>query len=116
MGAVKLAAIFSGVRSRKDRSYALSFDTRELSGEDAVELLKLHQTEGWLIFSPTEGIDEQNIPTEKANAGLGSKTPSQRLRGVLFVYWQQLGKQGDFEDFYRSKVEMLIDIIKEKLD
>ena len=116
MGAVKLAAIFSGVRSRKDRSYSLSFDTRELDGTDAAALLSLHQTEGWLIFSPTEDVDEQDIPKEKANAGLGTKTPSQRLRAVLFVWWEQKGKPGDFEDFYRSKVETLIEIVKEKLE
>ena len=53
MKGVLLPAIFSGVRSRKDKSYNLQFDTRELGGADGAALLALHQTEGHLIFSPT---------------------------------------------------------------
>lgn len=44
-----------------------------------------------------------------------TKTPSQRLRGVLYVLWEQTGKSGDFETFYRQKMEGLINLIKNKL-
>jgi hypothetical protein len=116
MRATKVPAIFTGIKSRKDRSYSLTFETREFSGSDAAELLALQQTEGWLLFAPTDDIDEAVIPAEKANAELGSKTPGQRLRGVLFILWQQTGKGEDFEDFYRKKMEAIIDQVKARLD
>lgn len=45
------------------------------------------------------------------------KTPSQRLRGVLYVSWQQ-DNQGykDFKDYYRTRMERIIDHLKNQLD
>lgn len=116
MKPVKFAAIFSGIKSRKDRSYRLEFDSRELGGEDAATLLNMQMTEGWLLFAPTDEIDNTHIPEERANAGVGMKTPSQRLRAVLFRLWEQAGKPGQFEDYYRSKMEIVIDRFKENLE
>jgi hypothetical protein len=113
---VLLPAQLTKVASRKDRSYSLTFDTRELRGSEASILLDQLQKEGWILYSPNEDIDETDVPKEKADAGMGSKTPSQRLRAVLFVFWEQTGKRGTFEDFYRVQMEKLIEYVKEKLD
>jgi hypothetical protein len=114
---VKLPAIFSGIRSRKDRSYSLTFETRELGGSYAAELLKLQQTECWLLVAPDDSLDAVDVPQAKPDSGTNQRTASQRLRAILFVYWQQLGKpDGDFENFYRVKVERIIDQYKALLD
>lgn len=112
---VLLPAILSGVASRKDRSYSLKFDTRELRGQEASLLLDYLQHEGYLLFSPNADIDEADIPDEKADAMLGTKTQAQRLRAVLYRLYEQTGKQGDFETYYRSKMEYIIELFKEKL-
>jgi hypothetical protein len=115
MSAVKLAAVFSGIKSRKDRSFRLEFDTRELK-EDAAELLKIQGTECWLLIAPDDSLDAVDVPKVKPDAGTNQKTPGQRLRAVLFVLWQQIGKPGDFEDYYRQRLERIIDQFKAKLD
>ena len=125
MNRVTLPAIFSGVKSRKDRSYRLEFDTREL-GADAAKLLEIHGSECWLLIAPDDSLDNVDVPKTKPDAGTNQKTPSQRLRAVLFVMWQQVGpvqvgpvqvgKPGDFEDYYRQRLERIIDQIKAKLD
>lgn len=43
------------------------------------------------------------------------KSPGQRLRSAWFRLWEQQGKQGDFETFYKNQMERLINQIKEKL-
>jgi len=43
------------------------------------------------------------------------KSPSERLRAVLFVYWQQNGAKGEFNDFYRKQMDRIINKIKENL-
>jgi hypothetical protein len=113
---VQLPAILSGVASRKDRSYSLKFETRELSGQSASTLLDLLQSEGFLLFSPNDDFTEADIPDEKANAMLGTKTQAQRLRGVIYRLWEQKGKQGSFDNYYTSVMESLLDQLKEKLD
>lgn len=113
---VLLPAILSGVASRKDRSYTLKFETRELSGKSASALLDMLQQEGHLLFSPNDDISETDVPDEKADAMMGKKTQAQRLRGVIFRLWEQKGKNGDFDEYYKSVLENMIDQIKEKLE
>jgi hypothetical protein len=42
-------------------------------------------------------------------------TPSQRLRNILYRLWEQAGKEGDFKEFYRVKMETLCEHFKGKL-
>ena len=112
---VTLPAILSGVASRKDRSYTLKFETRELRGTEAAILLDELQAEGWLLFSSNE-LKEADIPDEKADAMTGQKTQAQRLRGVIYRLWEQNGKKGNSEEYYRTVMESLIDQLKEKLE
>jgi hypothetical protein len=44
------------------------------------------------------------------------KSPSQRLRDVLYVLWEHRGSKGDFEQFYIASIEKVINRIKEELD
>lgn len=113
---VVLPAILSGVASRKDRSYTLKFETRELRGSEASILLEQLQTEGYLLYSPNDDLSEEDIPDEKADAMLGTKTQAQRLRAVLYRLWEQEGKKGTFEDYYRTLLERIIEQFKERLD
>ncbi len=54
------------------------------------------------------------IPLDK-DAPKG-KTASQRLRAAIYVLWDQQGKQGEFATFYTSKMEKIIDFVKDKLE
>ncbi len=109
---IKLPAILTGFSSHADGGAGIRFTTNELAGEDYVSLAGEKGKFGWLIFKEND-IQDEDIPKTEAEE---SKTPSQRLRGVLFVLWSQEGKKGNFEDYYRSRMEKLIEIIKAKLD
>ena len=116
MKSIKLPAIFDAARSRKDRSFRLEFETREL-GSDAATLFSMLHTEGWLLYAPNEAdIDSVDVPETKADAGTAQKTPGQRLRAVLFIYWKELDEPGDFEEFYRMRIERTIDSYKALID
>ena len=48
---------------------------------------------------------------------LGAKTPSQRLRAVLYRYWEQDPKGHDsFPLYYEYMMSKLIESVKNKLD
>lgn len=107
------ATLDSGNR-RKDRSVSIKLTSmREMTTEEFAEIDRRMGDAGWVLFAPNE-LAEADIPKEPAEDT--SKTPSQRLRNVLFVYWQQLGCPGDFEQFYKAGVEKAINNIKEKLE
>ena len=118
MTLIKLPVCLNPISRRKDRSVKLSYETRELSPSETLTLMSLEGNEGWLLFSSQESeIDIDEVPNTKAE--IGTKTPSERLRSVLFVWWKQsVADQsfvGDFESFYKLKIEKIIEGVKSKL-
>jgi hypothetical protein len=74
-------------------------------------------SEGWVVFSQNDDITETDVPDEKADPMLGTKTQAQRLRASLYRLWEQRGKKGDFDiEFYRPKLEQIIERVKGELN
>lgn len=44
------------------------------------------------------------------------KSPSVRLRAVIYRYWESRGSQGDSEAFYQKQVDGIIEQYKKLLD
>lgn len=102
-----------GIRSMVDGGMGVTFHTNELTAEEKAAIMGFHMKAGWLLFSPNP-IAETDIP--KIQAEKGAKTPSQRLRAVLFILWKQSGSLDDFERFYQQYMESFTNQIKMKLD
>lgn len=91
-------------------------DTQELiTPEQLAELFGLHEKVGWFFFldKPVAAIDRTKLPDIQLEEG--ERSPSQRLRAVLYIWWQQNGSKDDFELFYRRWMERTIGQVKEKL-
>jgi len=113
---ILLPATINPPRFRKDGSVALSFESRELSADETHIILSMRNSEGWVCYAENE--DEIQIPEEKAE--IDEKTPSERLRNTLYVYFKQESDAGryvgNFSAFRREKMEKFIDIVKSKLE
>lgn len=108
---IKLPAYFMGFSSKSDGSAGIRFATQEIPPEEFANLQRHHNAFGWLIFSEKE---DQEIPTEDIEEeGISA---SERLRRVLFVYWKQKIKEGEFETWRKQYMGKLIDNVKDRLD
>lgn len=106
-------AILTRVAYLKDGGVSLGFSTNELSDEEKVIASKFFQKFGYVLFSEST-ITDKDIP--KGDASDESKSPSQRLRAVLFILWRQENPKEDFESFYRQQMERAIGRVKKLLD
>jgi len=113
MKIIDIQLIIEGIRSRKDGSLGLSVSTPELTVEDKVELMQL---QGQVLDTRLRPIDSPEVPEYKVNSDLNQKTPSQRLRAVLFILHQQSNSQESFESFYNQKMEGIIEAVKGRLE
>jgi len=108
---MKFPAHFTGFGSKADGSAGLRFATQELTSDEFGELKRALNSFGWLVFAPQdEAVD---VPTESISDE--TKKPSVRLRAVLYLLWKQNGEQGDFDAYYRGRIELIINQIKDKL-
>jgi len=101
---------------RKDRCGTMKFTTtRELTQEEREIILEagVNDDMGWVMWAPNK-MQVEDLPKEPATDDI--KTPSKRLRDVLYILYKQEGSHGDFELFYRERMGKLTDMIKTKLD
>ena len=113
----QVPATITKITTMADRSFRLQVDTeRELTPAEATLLFSLNSNSGYFLFKPEVFVvdDVEEIPEYKPEEK-SEKSPSQRLRAVLYRLWEQSGKIGDFELFYRTRMDRLIDQIKERL-
>ena len=111
----QLPATIDGVRTLKDGGLRMTVDTNELSTDEMAQVFALKEKFVWLAIAETAiKEDELNVP-EVMTEFKNEKTPSQRLRNVIFVYWEQNKPTKTFDEFYRQKMEQIISYIKDKL-
>lgn len=106
------------VSTMSHRSLRIVVDTQEnLTDEEMARLASLHEKTGWWCFLPEERrIDTLDVAAlPEMTYEKDEKSPAQRLRGVLYVKWEQDGKNGAFIDYYQRTMEKIIDSVKEKL-
>ena len=113
MKKIRTPAIITGVRSKVDKSLGITLATPELSPEEKAEFMRLQGINLITFFVPAENAD---APEYKVLKDIESKTPSQRLRNVLYVRWEQSGEGTDWNDYYRMRMEEFIDGEKSMLD
>jgi len=113
MKAIKIELQINRVSIKKDDSISFTAITPSLTDEELGEFRKISKLLVNALLEPQDGSEQVLEIKEKIDDG---RSPSSRLRAVIFILWEQEGKIGDFEVFYRMKMEKLIDFIKGKLE
>ena len=106
-------ATLEGISPLKEGGLSIRFHTQEVSKAEMVTAMEFYQSFGYLLFAPND-LSEEDIPKEKLSPD-EEKSPSKRLRSILFILWKQQGGEGDFEAFYRKKMEAIIEQLKSRL-
>ena len=104
--------VITGIRSKVDRSLGLTCSSPELSTEERALFMELQGLNLEAIFRPTEEKSE----LQEVKGDMQGKSPSTRLRNVIFVFWKQKGEQGEFESFYKQKMEGFIEKVKSLIE
>jgi hypothetical protein len=108
----------SKITTMSKNTLRLQLDTQEnVSPEAMKRIFEWHNKLGWFLFAvrQIEAQDLLDLPELKPTDE--SKTPSQRLRAVLYRLYEQNQEQfKEFESYYRFKMEKIIDHLKGHLD
>jgi hypothetical protein len=104
-------AILDNIRSLKDKTFKVSFETSELTPEQFTAIgNNLHQY-GYLAFKNEPFLTEELEAIEdlKTDFDDKGKSPSQRLRAVLFLLFKEQPEgYEDFQLYYNFKMEKVI--------
>ena len=110
--ALRFEALMTGFSSRADHSLSFRGVTPELSVEEKVAMMSLQNVLCELLVFPK---DEKDVDVLKIEKEVVHKSPSQRMRSVIFLLWKQTQEELPFEVFYAQTMEHIIDHLKSKL-
>ena len=106
----------NGIKTMADGTIRITVDCQEVCAEEMTLIFKLIGSIGWFMFKEV-AFEEKDleIPDFKPEFKT-EKTPSKRLRDIMFVLWEKNGAKGEFDDYYKKQMNYLCDTYKEKLD
>ena len=91
-----------------DKSLRLQVDTQELPKDDKAKVFDLHETLGWFVFSKAEIQEDDLVDLPEIKPEFEEKSPSQRLRARLFVYYNHTHvNKEDFPEWYKKTMNKL---------
>jgi hypothetical protein len=113
-----IPAIIEGINTRKDNTLLVKLATNELNPHKVGEIMSHHNKLCYVAIKPENFTSSElsMIDNLKVDESIG-KTPSQRLRAVMYRSWEQ-SNEGfiKFESYYVSKMDTIIEHLKSKLD
>jgi len=116
---IKLVTLTRASR-KADKSVTISFNTmQEQSTIEMAELDDMFQQDCVIAIKPGETpfLDGELKDLDSIDMDIEdrSKTPSKRLRNVLYRLWEQDSNELEWKEFYKNKMERLIEQIKTRL-
>lgn len=118
MSKIILGAVVEGISTRSDGSFKIVIGTQEIERSQVADLFALTNKFCKVLVTDANinPIEEKLIENERLMGGKKAKTQAQRLKSVLFRVHEQQGLSQEFDQFYHSEMEKLIDQYKDSLN
>lgn len=105
-----------GLSTRGDNSIVMKLATQEMGSDDAGRLLSFrNKFIKWFITDENISKLQSEAVTSTEVTETKGKTPSARLRAVLWRVHEQSGINLDFDTYYNTEMERIIEHYKGKL-
>jgi len=116
---LQLPATISKVSSMANKVLRLQIDTNEnLSEEQMAKIMSKYDKFGYFCFLEDTRIKEDDVidlpPLPKDEAD--QKSPSQRLRARMFVYYKETHTEDKFNEWYADTLNKIGEQYLQKLD
>lgn len=116
---ITLAGILEGVQTRKDKTLKLTFGSQELPPNEAGKIMAMANSFCFVSFKPESFTETEKEMMAQIKADMltnNAKTPSQRLRSVIYILFTHNNEGfNNFDSFYTHKMEQIISHLKTKL-
>lgn len=115
---ILIHAQIESISTRKDKTVKLVIGTQELPNKQAGELFSLQNNLVNCYLSTNAIQTDMLAEIDKVSVEMIEtiKSPSKRMKAVFFILWKQDNNgYDDFELFYRNRIEMIIEQLKNKI-
>lgn len=101
---LQFSAQIDSAKANNDRTITLKVDTQELMPEETAHIFSLFQKQIWLAIAETT-ITKEDLNIPEIVDPLDNKSPSQRQRDRMFVYWKEKKVETPFDSWYAAQLD-----------
>ena len=113
---ILLSGTIETLSTRNDGTLKVVFGTQECDTSQAGQLFQMRGKYVKCLLSDSNITDlESALVDEQKMTGTKVKSPSKRLRSVMYLAWEKSGLDLDFETYYSNELEKIITHFKSKL-
>jgi len=114
---ISLSVEINKAESMADRSLKLQLYTQELTNDEMAKVFSYLKKQCWIAIgeNPIANMPSELWEALQKKPTKWDKSPSKRLRNVLFLLHEKSNDNMAFEAFYEKKMEEIIDHFKNKL-
>jgi sugar diacid utilization regulator len=114
---ILIAGQIESISTRRDKTLKVTIGTQELSPNQASDIFVLNQRFAYIGLKEEPFTQSEEVLIAGLKSEINQKTPSQRLRSILYKLYEQDNKgYKDFGTFYASEMERIIEHFKSKID
>jgi hypothetical protein len=113
-----LPIVVENISTRVDGSMKFTLGTQEINPSQAADLFSLRGKYAKVLLSDTHisPMQEEIVDAEVMRDERKAKSPSQRMRAVMYRKWEAERPPVKFEVYYNAEMERLITELKEQLN
>ena len=113
---ILIAGQIESIATRKDKTLKVTIGTQELNPVQASDVFSLNQSFCYIGLKIEPFTQSEEVLIDGLKSEINQKTPSQRLRSILYIYYEQDNKgYKDFNTYYVGQMERICEHYKAKL-
>jgi len=110
----QFSAIIDGINAKNDRTLTIKLGTQEMTAEHTSYLFDMMGKQVYVGIAET-AIEALDVPDVLPDMK-GEKSAAQRLRGIIYKYWElKTDKSQPFPVYYESYMFKICENLKAKL-
>ena len=104
---IQFSAQIDGITSKKDKTLSVKLGTQELVAEETAKIFEHQGHQIWVAIAESS-VKEEDLNIPETLSDLDKKTPSQRLRDRMAVYYKETNDSFEgFDDWYKKALEKI---------
>ncbi len=104
---IQFSAQIDSVTAKKDKTLSIKFGTQELSPDEMAKIFEHQGNQIWLAIAETV-LTKEDLDIPEVVNDMDKKTPSQRLRDRMAVYYKQTKNNFEgFDEWYKIALDKI---------
>ena len=113
---IQFSSQIESVKANKDHTLTIKMETQELSADETSKIFEQMGKQIWVAMADV-ALKANDLDIPESMTEINEKTPSQRLRDRMYVYYKETHKSDTgFRAWYDTALESIGNKYLEKLD